>query len=183
MLSISQCLQSSWKSVSWEWRRTVSNSQELAFPFKAPSEFEMIPMILNAWFSPVRVAGHRHRLPRAAVGAPSLAVSQAGLDGAGGNLGWWEGSPWKGGGTRWTLRSLPTQPSLWFYKSVMSPVILNPITQNTSFFPLCSQMTKDYVYGPRQENAAAKSPNPYIQAAHSEGCKLYINMATPGSHA
>ena len=39
----------------------------------------------------VRVVRHWHRLPRAAVGAPSLAVFKARLDGAGGNLGWWEG--------------------------------------------------------------------------------------------
>ena len=30
-----------------------------------------------------------HGLPRAAVDAPSLAVPEARLDGAGGNLGWW----------------------------------------------------------------------------------------------
>ena len=41
-------------------------------------------------FFPVRVARRWHRLPRAAVDAPSLAVSQARLDGAWSNLGWWE---------------------------------------------------------------------------------------------
>ena len=40
-------------------------------------------------FFPVRAARRWPRLPGAAVGAPSLAVSQVRLDGAGGNLGWW----------------------------------------------------------------------------------------------
>ena len=64
-------------------------------------------------FFPVRVARRWHRLPRAAVDAPSLAVSQARLDGAWSNLGWWEVSlPVAGGGTGWALRSLPTQTVL-----------------------------------------------------------------------
>ena len=37
---------------------------------------------------PVRAARRWARLPRAAVGAPSLAVLQARLDGAGSSLGW-----------------------------------------------------------------------------------------------
>ena len=37
----------------------------------------------------MRVVGHWPRLPRAAVGAPSLAVPKARLDGAGGSLGCW----------------------------------------------------------------------------------------------
>ena len=41
---------------------------------------------------------HWPRLPRAAVGAPSLAVLKARLDGAGSNLGWWEVSLPPGGG-------------------------------------------------------------------------------------
>jgi len=53
------------------------------------------------------------RLPRGAVAAPSLAVPKARLDGAGGSLGWWEGSlPTAGGGIRWALRALPTQSIL-----------------------------------------------------------------------
>ena len=49
------------------------------------------------------LGGGRHwpRLPRAAVGAPSLAGLKARLDGALGNLGWGEGAlPVAGGGTR-----------------------------------------------------------------------------------
>ena len=38
----------------------------------------------------MRVVGHWHRLPSAAVRAPSLAVPKAGLDGAGSSLGWWK---------------------------------------------------------------------------------------------
>ena len=46
----------------------------------------------------MRVVGHQNRLPRAAVGAPSLAVSRARLDGAGGNLVQWKVSlPGAGG--------------------------------------------------------------------------------------
>ena len=37
----------------------------------------------------MRVVRHWPRLPRAAVGAPSLAVPKARLDGAGSSLGWW----------------------------------------------------------------------------------------------
>ena len=40
----------------------------------------------------MRVVRHGHRLPRAAVGAPSLAVLKARLDGAWSNLVRWEGS-------------------------------------------------------------------------------------------
>ena len=46
----------------------------------------------------MRVVRHWPRLPRAAVGAPSLAVSKARLDGAGSNLVWWKVSlPMAGG--------------------------------------------------------------------------------------
>ena len=46
----------------------------------------------------VRVGRHWHRLPRAAVGAPSLGVLRARLDGAWSNLGWWKVSlPMAGG--------------------------------------------------------------------------------------
>ena len=41
-------------------------------------------------FFTVRVVRHWHRLPREAVGAPSLEVFNARLDGASGNLVWWE---------------------------------------------------------------------------------------------
>ena len=43
-------------------------------------------------FFTVRAARRWPGLPRAAVGAPSLAVPRARLDGAGGTLGWGEGS-------------------------------------------------------------------------------------------
>ena len=62
-----------------------------------------------------RVVRHWHRLPREAVGAPSLEVLKARLDGALGRLVWWEVScPWQGVGTGWALRALPTQTILWF---------------------------------------------------------------------
>ena len=62
---------------------------------------------------PVRAARRWARLPRAAVGAPSLAVPRARLDGAGSTLGCWEGSlPMAGGGTGWALGSLPTHTVL-----------------------------------------------------------------------
>jgi len=41
-------------------------------------------------FFPMRVVKHWPRLPRAAVAAPSLAVSKARLDGALSNLVWWK---------------------------------------------------------------------------------------------
>ena len=50
---------------------------------------------------PVRAARRWPRLPRAAVGAPSLAGLRARWDGALGSLGWGEGAlPVAGGGTR-----------------------------------------------------------------------------------
>ena len=49
----------------------------------------------------MRVVRHWHRLPRAAVAAPSLERFKARLDGALSNLGWWKVSlPMAGGGTR-----------------------------------------------------------------------------------
>ena len=46
----------------------------------------------------MRVVRHRHRLPREAVAAPSLAVFKARLDGALSNLVWWKVSlPMAGG--------------------------------------------------------------------------------------
>jgi len=48
-------------------------------------------------------------LPREAVGAPSLEILKARLDGALGSLRWWEApSPCQGVGTGWALRSPPT---------------------------------------------------------------------------
>ena len=41
-------------------------------------------------FFTVRMVRHWPRLPRAAVGAPSLAGLKARLDGAGSSLGWWK---------------------------------------------------------------------------------------------
>ncbi|PKU43685.1 hypothetical protein llap_6013 [Limosa lapponica baueri] len=60
-------------------------------------------------FSTVRVVRHWNRLPREAVDAPSLEVFKARLDGALSNLVWWEVSLHRaGGGTQWSLMSLPT---------------------------------------------------------------------------
>jgi len=49
---------------------------------------------------------HWYMLPRETVGAPSLEVLLARLDGALGSLSWW-GAALQGVGTRWSLRSLP----------------------------------------------------------------------------
>jgi len=49
-------------------------------------------------FFPVRVVKHWPRLPREAVGAPSLAVFKARLDGALSNLVWWKGTLLTAGG-------------------------------------------------------------------------------------
>jgi len=46
----------------------------------------------------MRVVRPRHRLPREAVAAPSLAVFKAKLDGALSNLGWWKMSLLMAGG-------------------------------------------------------------------------------------
>ena len=46
----------------------------------------------------MRMVRHLNRLPREAVGAPSLEVFKARLDGALGNLVWWEVSLPRAGG-------------------------------------------------------------------------------------
>jgi len=57
-----------------------------------------------------KVVRHWHRLPREAVGAPSLQVLRATLDGALGSLIWWVAtSPLQRVGTGWSLKSLPTK--------------------------------------------------------------------------
>jgi len=59
-------------------------------------------------------------LPREAVGGPSLDVLKACLDGAPCSLIWWcQPAHGKGVGTGWSLRSLPAQPILWFYDSLL----------------------------------------------------------------
>ena len=52
-----------------------------------------------------------HRLPRAAGGAPSLAGFRARLDGAGGNLGWWEGSLLRAEGWDWMVFAILSDPN------------------------------------------------------------------------
>ena len=57
-----------------------------------------------------------NRLPREAVGAPSLEGPKARLDGALASLIWWgAASPWHRVGTGSSLRSLPVQAILGFY--------------------------------------------------------------------
>ena len=76
-------------------------------------------------FFTVPMVRHWRRLPREAVGAPSLAVLKARLDGAWSNLGWWRVSLPMAGGWNWmSLRSLPTQTVLWFYFSLTSSKLL-----------------------------------------------------------
>lgn len=64
----------------------------------------------------------------------------------------------------------------------MNPV-MNPITQDASFSPLYWQTAKDYMYGPTHENATAKSPKSYLQAALSARCELDLNTDVRGSLA
>jgi len=57
-----------------------------------------------------RAVRHWHRLPQRPVGAPSMEVFKARLDGALGSLVWWVAtSPQQGIGTGWALMSLPSQ--------------------------------------------------------------------------
>ena len=59
---------------------------------------------------------HWHRLPRDTVNAPSRPVWMvfwAAWSGGG------QPCLWQGVGTRWSLRSLPTQAILWFYNSLI----------------------------------------------------------------
>ena len=62
-------------------------------------------------FFTTRVAGHRHRLPRAAVGAPSLGGLKARLDGAGGSLGWGDRSLPLAGGWNLVVFTAPSNPN------------------------------------------------------------------------
>ena len=63
-------------------------------------------------FFTVRVVRHWHRLPRAAVGAPSLAVSKARLDGAWSSLVQWKVSLLGAGGWNWVGFRVPSNPNL-----------------------------------------------------------------------
>ena len=54
-------------------------------------------------FFTVRVMRYWNRLPREAVGAPSLAVFKARLDGAVSNLVWWQVSLPMAGGWNWMI--------------------------------------------------------------------------------
>ena len=61
----------------------------------------------------MRVVRPWHRLPREAVAAPSLEVFKAGLDGALGNLVWWEVSlPMARGWNQVVFKVLPTKAIL-----------------------------------------------------------------------
>ena len=65
--------------------------------------------------------GHWQRLPRAAAGAPSLAVLKARLDGAGSSLVWWEVS--LGAGIRGSLSSLPNPSVILRTKAVVTNIL------------------------------------------------------------
>jgi len=53
----------------------------------------------------------RHRLPREAVGAPSLQMLKARLDGALGSLSWWEVSLPTAGGWNWMVIKVLSNPN------------------------------------------------------------------------
>jgi len=62
-------------------------------------------------FCTQRAVKNWHRLPRVAVGAPSLEVFKARLDGALDSLSWWVAAlPMAGGWTAWSLSSLQPKP-------------------------------------------------------------------------
>ena len=50
----------------------------------------------------------RHRLPRAALGVPSLEVFKARLDRALGSLSWWVAALPTGGGWNWMVSKVPS---------------------------------------------------------------------------
>jgi len=69
-------------------------------------------------FFTMKVMRWWHRMPKEAVGAPSLAVPKARLDGTLSNLGCWDGSHLMAEvGMRWSLWSLPNQTILWTEKA------------------------------------------------------------------
>ena len=70
---------------------------------------------------PVRAARRWPRLPRAAVGAPSLAGLKARLDGAGSSLGWWGMSLTVAGGL-----SGPLQPKPFCDSLIIIPYLCTP---------------------------------------------------------
>ena len=59
----------------------------------------------------LRVVRHWHRLPREAANAPSLEVFKARLDGALGNLVWWEVSLPMAGDWNWMGFNVPSSPN------------------------------------------------------------------------
>ena len=67
-------------------------------------------------------------MPREAVDAPSLEVFKARLDGALGNLVWWEVSLPMAGGWNWVIVKVPSNPNpsviLWFklWENVQLPL-------------------------------------------------------------
>jgi len=79
----------------------------------------------------MRVVKHWHGLSREVGDALTLGTFKARLDRAGSSLGWWKGSlPGQGGETGGSVRSLPTQTSLWFHDSTDEPAqaALRPAT-------------------------------------------------------
>ena len=70
-------------------------------------------LILDIWrkLFTMRVVRHWTRLPREAVDAPSLEVFEARLDGALGNLVWWEVSLPMARGWNWMGFKIPSNPN------------------------------------------------------------------------
>ena len=62
------------------------------------------------------------------MGAPSLEVPKAGLDGALGSLSWWgTASPWQEVENGWALRSVPTQIILSFYDINVECIVIGMV--------------------------------------------------------
>ena len=95
-----------WKAGEGYFTREYSDRTSVSFERKE----EKFKLDISMKIFIQKVVRHWHRLPREAVGAPSLQVLRATLDGALGSLIWWVAtSPLQRVGTGWSLKSLPTK--------------------------------------------------------------------------
>ena len=90
------------------WRRACSDKTRRNV-FK--SKGGRIRLDIRKKLFAVRVARCWPRLPRAAVGAPSVAGLKARLDGAGSSLGWGEGALPLAVGWDWVVLKVPSNPT------------------------------------------------------------------------